>query len=532
MYFQTVLETARDVIVLADGLGRITFWNPVAESVFGYSESEVIGQPLTMLMPGRFRDAHRAGLARYLLTGESPLIGRTVELTGLRKDGTEFPLELSLATGESGGQRFFTGVIRDITKRKRAEDALRLINDASALLQRSLEYEPTLRSLAELLVPRLADLCVLDLIEPDCIDRVIASHRPNSHVIQVIRERHRIDDQPTASAVGRMLDRGEPELVPVVDEAWLQAAARDDGHLAYVRTLAPTSILIMPLIARDTTLGALSLAMLDRSRRFSEADVPIASGVAARAALAISGARLYAAAVAATRVRDDVLATVSHDLRGPLASISANAELLALDEDSPRLAGIRKGVARANRLIEDLLAAAKIESGKLLLDCRPESIASIIDEVVDLHRPLGQAKALTMSLAVDPDIPLAVLDRHRVVQAISNVLGNAMKFTPECGRIEVRARRVGETVAIAISDTGPGLAADELSHLFERFWQGPHARRADAGLGLAITKGVVDAHGGEIQVQSEVGKGLTFTLSFCLAGPGRTKPKPPVLIGS
>src|SRR5207245_7453767 len=140
--FRAVAETATDAIVSADKRGHITYFNPGAERIFGYAARDVIGRPLTLLMPQRFHGAHRQGLSRFLSTGQARVIGRTVELVGRRKDGTEFPLELSLASWKAGGDTFFTGILRDITERKQTEDALRASDGRAGLLVNSVnDYE-------------------------------------------------------------------------------------------------------------------------------------------------------------------------------------------------------------------------------------------------------------------------------------------------------------------------------------------------------------------------------------------------------
>jgi signal transduction histidine kinase len=278
-------------------------------------------------------------------------------------------------------------------------------------------------------------------------------------------------------------------------------------------------LLFVPLVARDRAIG--ELVLLRRSGRdaFDDADVTLGEGLADRAAAAIDNARLYAASLEATRLRDDVLGVVSHDLRGPLNGISLTARLIARrhpDEPGPR--AILDAVALANQLLGDLLLAGKLESGTFAVHPQPESVPEIVDEVLALARPEAGDRAIELWTSVDADVAEAWVDRLRMLQLVGNLVSNALKFTPRGGRVGIRVRRAGEQVEVAVSDTGPGIPPDQIPHLFDRFWQGAQARSADAGLGLSIAKGIAEAHGGDIRVESELGHGATFIVTLPLQG--------------
>ncbi|HSQ67468.1 MAG TPA: HAMP domain-containing sensor histidine kinase, partial [Polyangiaceae bacterium] len=168
-------------------------------------------------------------------------------------------------------------------------------------------------------------------------------------------------------------------------------------------------------------------------------------------------------------------------------------------------------------LISDLLTVAALEAGKLPIDKSPESVRAIVEEAVALQRPLADERALKLeiSLAGEPH-PVSV-DRNRILQVLTNLLGNAVKFTPEGGCVRVECRCDESSLHVAVSDTGPGIGEEEQAHVFDRFWQGVHAQRAGAGLGLAIAKGIVEAHGGTIAVESVEGQGATFRFSLPVA---------------
>ena len=172
---------------------------------------------------------------------------------------------------------------------------------------------------------------------------------------------------------------------------------------------------------------------------------------------------------------------------------------------------IQRAVQRADVLIHDLLLAAKAEGGSIPLVRRAENLASILEEVDAIHRTLAESKRLEFAVTAEGATSV-VVDRHRIVQMLSNLTANAIKFSPPGGRVEVRARADAERVVFTVSDTGIGIAADDIPHIFDRYWQGRHSQNLGAGLGLSICRGIVESHGGQIAVESTVGRGTTFTI--------------------
>ena len=225
-------------------------------------------------------------------------------------------------------------------------------------------------------------------------------------------------------------------------------------------------------------------------------------------------------AEAAVRSRDDVLAIVSHDLRNPLSVIAMSAKLLESDlPEAKRLAQvgiIRRAVAGMNRLIADLLDVTQVATGRLRVDPAPLEVRSICEDARLMFASLLETKHQDFRCSVDPEAGMVMADRDRIAQVLANLVGNAHKITPEGGRIEVRADAVAEGVRFMVRDSGPGLASADLPHVFDRFWQARKVRRGGVGLGLPITKGIIDAHRGRIWVESSAGVGTTFYFTLPL----------------
>jgi signal transduction histidine kinase len=242
----------------------------------------------------------------------------------------------------------------------------------------------------------------------------------------------------------------------------------------------------------------------------------LAEVLADRAAMAIENARLYRAAVHATQLRDQVMGVVAHDLRNPLSTILMQTS--ALKRQGPEserrsqkpMEVIHRVANRMNRLIQDLLDVARMEAGELTIERARLSAGGLIAEAVDMQRPLASSSSLELRVEVDPDVAEVWGDRNRLLQVFENLIGNAIKFTQAGGRITAGATSRDDEVVFWVADTGCGIPSENLPRVFGRFWQATRTGRHGAGLGLPIAKGIVEAHGGRIWVESTVGSGSTF----------------------
>ncbi|HET6898939.1 MAG TPA: PAS domain S-box protein [Vicinamibacteria bacterium] len=361
--FRALAENAAAAILVMRHDDEIVFANPGTHRVFGYGPDELIGRPLSSLMPADLRESHRNGVKRFLATGQRHLRWEGVELVGMRKDGSVVPLEITMGTFVRDGVPYFVGIAQDITARKKAE------------------------------TERI---------------QLLASER----------------------------------------------TAREKAE-------------------------------------------------------------------SAVRTRDEVLAIVSHDLRNPLNTISlAVAALESGDvpaEDTARtIPVVRRAVERMNRLIADLLDVARLEGGqKLTIQAEPLDIRAVVAETCDGQAAEAERKGLHLDCRIEDGLPRVSGDKHRLIQVLANLVGNALKFTGEGGHVRVMARRddAGQ-VEVSVADSGAGIAPEHLAQVFNPYWQARQTARLGAGLGLAIAKGIVEAHGGRIWATSTPGTGSTFAFSL------------------
>jgi signal transduction histidine kinase len=389
------------------------------------------------------------------------------------------------------------------------EDDQRFLSNLAEILASALDERAMLSAVARLVVPRLGDVCLADIVEDDG---------------SVQRVDNTLDDWRLAPTPA--LRSGETMLLIDPSQSALTAIAPEPaGHNA-IRSAGIRSLVLLPLIGRGRLLGVLTLGMTRPDRQFTKADLPFLEDVAQRTALGADNARLYQQARQASRARDDTLAAISHDLRNGLNTVLTAVGLLLRslppdDEkhrDRRHVEAIRRSAERMNRLIGDLLDVASIESGRLFVEPRREPVGSIVAEAVASCRNRVDDKSLRIDQHVGENLD-AVCDRDRVLQVLGNLIGNAIKFTPDGGCVDVKAERFDDEVLFAVRDTGVGVSPKQLPHVFDRFWQATPKARLGSGLGLTIAKGVVEALGGRIWLESRPGAGTTFFFTLPLAGP-------------
>lgn len=520
--FSGILAIAADAIITVDRDERIVHFNQGAAMIFGYSPDDARGQQLDLLLPKRARGVHHTHMQRF---AESPVAARRMgerrEIFGLRRDGTEFPAEASISKLDGPDGPLFTVVLRDITERRRAEEDDHFLAGAATEVARSLDYRAVLQTITDLAVLRLADAAMIDVVEPDGSLRRAASAAAGPARAQLLAEIAKEGiDWESPSPVIDVIRRGTTELVTSIDDDWIEA----HEELALIpawRTLEVHSMLVVALVAGGRTLGALSLLMTDPARTFTADSRSLAERFAQPVALSLVNAGLYGATQRANQARDEVLSVVSHDLRNPLSAIAMCARVLRENppHDAPArddlLTTIGESVDVMNRLIQDLVDVASIERGQLSLERAAVPPSRVIERAVHMFAVEAAAHGLTLEREVAIDLPELAVDEARIVQVLANLIRNAIKFTPDGGRITVRASGDNGVVKFAVADTGLGIDPALHRRIFDRYWHASTgARKRGTGLGLSIARGIVEAHGGRLTVASEVGTGSTFEFSI------------------
>jgi PAS domain S-box-containing protein len=521
--FSGILAIAGDAIIAVDDAQRIVTYNEGAEAVFGWKKEEVLAKPIDVLIPAALREIHRAHI-HDLASAPPESRKRTLRsIVGLRKSGEEFPAEAQISKLDFGTRSLFTVLLRDVSKRMRIEREQRrhlaeqtFLAELDTVFSSSLDYQETLTRTAELMTVFLTDLAIVDLVDGDEIQRVRVAHAESTDrdLARGLSEIPPVRNKPGLNA--SILDDNQPRLMSEVTPKQIDELAQNDEHRRLLERLAPRSLMAVPLLARGRLIGVLTLLSTQPDRRYVERDLNFAIEVARRAGLAVDNARLYRTAKEAIAARDDVLGIVAHDLRSPLAGIRMLAKKLATKiRDNPASAAeyadeIARAGERMDKLIQALLDITRVEAGKLTVECSTISVRDLLIEVEKACRPEIDSAGMKLVVDAAEGTPDVHVDLDRILQVFTNLVGNAAKFAPAGSRVSISAAPVAASVEFSVTDEGPGIAPENLAHLFDRFWQGEQRDRRGAGLGLAIVKGIVESHGGRVWADSAIGRGTSF----------------------
>ena len=500
--FRSVIESATSAIIMADDRGLITSWNAGAQQMFGYAPDDIVGRPVSVIIPERFRAAHLAGLERFRKGEAATVIGKTVELMGLRKDGREFALELSLAAWSLDGRNFLSGIINDISERRRAEVELESIFN---------------------LTPELICIASVDgyfkRVNP-AFTRILGWSREELLGQPFFAFLHPEDVASTEGEVAK-LAQGIPTIR--FDNRY---RCKDGSYRWLSWTTRPQPDGTLHATARDVT----EKMAAEEAQRRTATELRVAKELAEQA----------------NQAKSEFLANMSHEIRTPMNGVIGMTGLLLdteLDQNQRSSAEtIRSCAENLLTIINDILDFSKIEAGRLELERIDFDMRQTIEESLELLGDKARSKGIELACEIRPEVPVTVAgDPSRLRQILVNLLSNAVKFTA-CGEVLVKVRVASAdesgirravahnadqrvlrdadkpvTIEFAVSDTGMGIPAEKLDRLFKSFSQADASttrQYGGTGLGLAICKRLAELMGGGIAVSSVAGVGSTFTFSI------------------
>jgi PAS domain S-box-containing protein len=478
---------------------RFIFLNQAHARIYGYdSPEELVGKSWEVLYEG----AELERFQKWIMPSFREVGFWRGEAMGIKKNGSLFAQEISLSQVREGG---LVCVVRDTSARKKEEKKLLLLEDIGRSLSETMDYTSTIDSISSLLIPQFADYCILCLnpIHRFGAQRLVGTMTPlNDEIVKALKK-HEFH-QDISSPCLKALDLSEQPQV--------------------LRELGIHSYLFLPLKVRGVVIGNIVLLRTEKhpEGKFLATDVDSAMLIANRVALAMDNSRLYLEAREAVSVRESLMATVSHDLKNPLTAVSINAEILdryakdsAIGHQIARVASnLRVSVERMSGLIHQLLEVEKLRTGRLILEKKRVIVSDLLRRVTVEFQPIADKKEILLEVGDATDLPELFCDPERVMQILSNLLGNAMKFTPSHGKVVLSAASRKDAVVFAVQDSGVGIARAELEYVFELYWQSQRTSSQGSGLGLAIAKGIVQAHGGQIWAESTPGLGSTFNFSI------------------
>jgi len=455
------------------------------------------------------------------------LRSQSVELEAQQQETKSLTQELEHANAELERAIISAEGARDVAIA--GEARMRLIDEASRVLASSLDYETTVAAVAKLAVPTFADWCTVDLLVDGEIKQLAVAHVDpvRARWARELNAKYPNTLDP-ATGVPAVIRTGEPMMISEVTDEMLAHVARDPEHLAMLRGLEIRSSMIVPMTARERTLGALMLVSTQPVRRYGDVDLSVALDLARRAALAIDNARLYRAALAANDAKTNFLATMSHELRTPLTAIIGYDELLAegitgpvTGEQKHQLDRIRVSAMQLLAMIDEILLYVRVEAGSEAVRFEPVVAKGVVDDAVAFVAPMAAERGLTLRAEPIDAAMMLRTDAGKLRQMLVNLLSNAVKFTTR-GDIVVSAFVHGHTVVFEVRDTGIGIDREDLEHIFDAFWQVEQTatrRIGGSGLGLSVTRRLAQLLGGEVTVRSEPYVGSTFRVELPASPP-------------
>lgn len=452
-----------------------------------------------------------------------------------------------LVRDESGAVRWLRGLMVDVTKQKEREaEREHLLRREQAARWRAEAAErrsAILASAGELLDTSFAVLgedphsvftAVADLVVPALVQYFRVDQLQRGGAVAMVAEAssdpigegnppapHPSDADSARHPAIRVIRSGRPLLIPSVEQSVRAELFADPNERERLPARAH-SLLSVPLVARQQIFGALTMARTGPARPLDEIDLSFAQDLARRIAIVLDNTRLYDEAQAALRMRNDVLMVVSHDLRGPLGGISLAAEALLegfrggseCEAGEEWAAAIVQSASRMDELVGDLTEAVRRKEAGIPVTIGRYPASALASEAAKLHMPQAREKGMTIHVRVPAETPAVLADRGRILQVFSNLIGNAIRYSPEGGEVTVRTEMAGPEVRFAVSDSGPGITPEHQERIFERFWRDERGAEGGLGLGLAIAREILQAHGGRIWVESTLGEGCTFYFSL------------------
>lgn len=522
-YWAAIIESSDDAIFGKTLEGVITSWNYGAERMYGYQADEIIGKPVTLLFPQDRKDEYRY-IMNHVTRGEAI---DHFETRRTRKDGTEITVSVTISPIKDfkGAIIGVSSIARDITERKHTENNFRFLADASTILSSSLDYKTTLKNVAKIAVPEIADWCRVDMLNATGdLENVAVVHRDPKKMKLAIDLRKKFPfDTMDNQGTGRVMRTGKSAFFPHVTNVFLDHAIQNQEQMKLIKSIGVSSVILVPICIEKKCIGTIAFINSRPGKIFTKNDLLMAEELGKRAALAIENSRLYEAAQKAIVLRDDFISVASHELKTPVTSLKMYVQVLQRQCDKKGKNNLTQftekigdQIDKLTVLINDLLSVSRVQHGRLEFNFEDFDLNELVRESIEHMRPTSPRHKFIVQGSVKKEIHG---DRYRLYQVVTNLLSNAVKYSPKADKVIISLRDGEKSAKIEVKDFGIGISPENKHKIFEQFYR---AEEVDdrtfpgLGLGLYISNEIVKRHGGSLDVQSKKGKGseFSFTIPF------------------
>ena len=520
--FRTLIQYSADAIQLLSAEGHVLYSSDSVERVLGYKPEELQGaSPEGFIHP----DDLSLFMEKFLSLLQMPGEQISIEYRVKHKNGSWVWIE---ATGtnflHNPRIQAIVGNFRNINERKHREERQQLLNEVSEKLASSLDHELTLQEITQLIVPAMADYCRIAVLDEQHQIRDMVTNHIEPEKIALVRELYEQYKDRVSSSFGlqRVLDTGRAELITnATPEAVAPLLDDNPAILSIINALGLTSYMGIPLIARDKVIGAITFSSTQPQHHYTHEDLAFAQELARRIALSLDNSRLYAEAQQAIALRDEFISIASHELRTPVTSLKLYIQVLQKQLNKQAEASLTHSFAKMDAqlnkltlLIEDLLNVSRIEHGRLDFQEDWFDLNEVVKETVEQIQSTTRKQHIQVEGRINQ---LVWGDKDRIGQVLTNLLTNAVKFSPQSDTIIVWLKATPDAIMVGVQDFGIGIEKEHLNHIFDRFHRvsDPEEKTYPGlGIGLYIAREIIQRHGGKLTVESSKGEGSLFSFTL------------------
>lgn len=520
-YLGAIVESSEDAIITKDLEGNITSWNKAAEKMYGYEAHEAIGQKIFLIIPKELHQEELVILGK-LKKGERI---EHFETMRVRKDKRKIYVSLSISPVKDTKGKIIgvAKIARDITAQKKAEERQQFLDKASLILSSSIDYSTTLKNIAKLIIPYLADYCRIVVFDENNLIKEVVTHHIDKRKISLVTELYKIykDREKNIHGVNNILATGKAEILPEISEAVFESVKDNPKLVTLLQKLELQSYMGVPIKIGTKIIGAITFSSIQKDRLYTTYDLALAEELARRVAYAVENSRLYQQSQQSLAIRDEFISDASHELRTPVTSLKMYIQGLQKQfervENTISLTYLTKmnnQVDKLTSLISDLLDVSRLQSGRIEFHEEFFDVNKLVADTVEAIKPIVK----THTINIEGEIPqLCIGDKDRVGQVLTNLITNAIKYSPKADRIVIALQPGKDAATITVKDFGIGIGKQHLDKIFNRFYRVVDLDERTfpgLGIGLYISNEIIKRHDGSMRVVSTKGKGSQFSFTL------------------